>query len=651
MRIPKNYYVTTPIYYVNGRPHIGHAYTTIAADTLAAYHRLLGSNVRFLTGTDEHGQKVYEAAKARNMEPKAHCDDMVVGWKAMMEKLGVRYDRFIRTTDEDHQSLVQNVLNTLHAKGEIYKDSYTGWYSTSVERFWTEKDLVDGKCPESGQPVQEITETNYFFRMSNYQAQLLQLIEDRPDMIRPASRRNEVLGFLRKPLGDLCISRPKSRMSWGIELPFDEDYVTYVWFDALLNYLTGTGYKVGEDTDYGAWWPADVQLIGKDILTTHAVYWTTMLMALGVEAPKILFAHGWWVTVDGTKMSKSLGNAIDVDLLCEAFGVDATRYFFLREIAFGADGGFSYDLFLSRYNNDLANDLGNLAHRGLSMTTKWLGGVVPEDCEPGPAEAELRTLATQTVAAFHEGIESVRFQHGLEGVMKLVSAGNKYIDSQEPWALNRDGNTERLRTVKRHVLEICYLAATLLRPIMPTKSQELVEKLGATEEDSVRYLTTLLEQAEAGEVTLDGLTVGAAVTLGDPLFPRFREMPEVIAALAEPEPEPEPEREPEPTIEFDDFMKVKLRAGQVLEAEPHPKADRLLVLKVDVGEASPRTIVAGIRSAFTPEDVVGRKVVVVTNLKPAKLRGVLSEGMLLAAGEKEVVDLVSVDAEPGEVIR
>ena len=656
------YYITTPIYYVNGNPHIGHAYTTVSADALAEYWRMRGAKVRFLTGTDEHGQKVYDAAKERSMEPKAHCDDMVVKWKGMMSQLGIRYDRFIRTTDEDHVKVVRAVLQKLYDEGEIYQDTYTGWYSTSVERFWTEKDLVDGKCPESGQPVQEITETNYFFRMGKYQQQLLDLFESRPDLVRPPSRRNEVLGFLRQPLGDLCISRPKSRMSWGIDLPFDDDFVTYVWFDALLNYLTGTGYHPDRPDDRKPWWPADVQLLGKDILTTHAVYWLTMLMALNVEPPNILFAHGWWVSSDGKKMSKSLGNTIDVDLLAKAFGVDATRYFMLREIAFGADGAFSYDTFLTRYNNDLANDLGNLAHRGLSMTTKWLDAKVPEDSAPGDAEAALRRLATDVVQRFDTGFREVEFQNALEAVMELVGAGNKYIDSQEPWALYREKEMARLQTVKRHVLEICYLAITLLLPVIPDKAAELLAKLGRTPEEATDYLNVVVTRAAESEVGLNGLSVGASVDVGEPLFPRFREMPDSILALfEEPEPEPEPKTQPKPEttsmsdnedlIEFNDFAKIQLRTGVIRSAEAHPDADRLLVLKVDVGEDQPRTIVAGIRSRFEADDVVGKNVVVVVNLKPAKLRGVVSEGMLLAAGGKQVIDLVSVDAGPGEIVR
>jgi methionyl-tRNA synthetase len=659
------FYITTPIYYVNGTPHIGHAYTTTAADAAAEYMRMKGLRVRFLTGTDEHGQKVLEAAEKRGMTPTAHCDDMVVRWRGMMEALGIRHDRFIRTTDDDHVAVVKTVLQQLYDRGEIYQDTYTGWYSTAAERFWTEKDLVDGKCPDSGQPVQEITETNYFFRMSKYSDTLLEHIEANPDYIRPLSRRNEVLGFLKKGLGDLCISRPKSRMSWGIDIPFDAEYVTYVWFDALLNYLTGAGFKGMGDDSHKAWWPA-VHLLGKDILTTHAVYWSTMLLAMGVDLPAGLFAHGWWVAGDGRKMSKSLGNTIDVGLLSESFGVDATRYFFLREIAFGADGNFTYEGFLSRYNVDLANDIGNLAHRGLSMTTNWLGGVVPAAGPSTEAEAHLDALAGALVPKFDAAMGKLDFKAAVEAVLELIGTGNKYVDTTAPWALNKAGSAERLATVLRNVLEICYLAATLLLPIMPERSRELLRRLGKTDEDATATLRALVTH-DGSPLTPRHLTPGATLDVADQLFPRHRNMPPAIAAILEAtedeQPAPPPKKKkkkkkkrgadngPKPPISFEDFGKLELRAGTILSADPHPNADKLLVVKVDVGEPEPRTVVAGIRSRFEPADIVGRQVVVVVNLEPAELRGVRSEGMLLAAGAGSIVDLVSVAAPAGTVVR
>ena len=462
MSTSKPVYITTPIYYVNGRPHIGHAYTTIAADVLSRYHRLKGRETFFLTGTDEHGQKVLQTAESRGLTPEAHCDDMVIHWRAMWEKLNIQFDRFIRTTDADHVSAVQAVLARLWAAGEIYQKEYTGLYSVTDEVFVTEKDVNDGKYDRS--ELQEISETNYWFKMSAYQQPLIDHIESNPGFIQPTSRRNEVLGFLRQPLGDLCISRPKSRMSWGIELPFDSEYVTYVWFDALLNYLTGIGFHPDGDTGYQKWWPGTVHLIGKDILTTHAVYWSTMLLAMKIPLVDCLYAHGWWTSTDGAKMSKSKGNAIDIDLLVQEFGSDATRYFFLREKAFGADGGFSYEGFMSRYNVDLANDLGNLVHRGLSMTTKWLGGVVPAKGQWTELEEGIAKEVAAAILEFDRGLDMVdlaaedssapalQINKALSAVGTIVSAGNKYIDITEPWALNRKGETERLKTVKRFVL-------------------------------------------------------------------------------------------------------------------------------------------------------------------------------------------------------
>ncbi len=664
------FYITTPIYYVNGNPHIGHAYTTTAADAIARYRRLEGRRTFFLTGTDEHGQKVLEAAEARGMSPKEHCDDIVPQWKAMMSDLQIQYDRFIRTTDPDHEAVVQGALSRLKDAGALYMDSYTGWYSKSAERFWTEKDLVDGKCPETGQPVVEITEDNWFFKMSEYASKLEQHIHDNPGFIQPESRKNEVLGFLRKGLGDLCISRPVERMSWGVPIPFDDDFVTYVWFDALLNYLSGIGYPPdGADGDWQDFWPVDFQLIGKDILTTHAVYWMTMLMALEVPLPKTLYAHGWWVSADGAKMSKSLGNTIEVGLLQREYGLDAVRYFFLREITFGADGRFTYEGFNGRYNTDLANGFGNLAHRGLSMTTNWLGGTVPALGERTGLEEELLTAARHAISGLHTELESLQFNKGLEAVNALVAAGNGYIETTAPWALNKaaKGGDEaagvRLRTVLRHVLEVCHVAAALQQFVMPNKCTELLEKLGKTHPEAA---FTAVRQASDPLALLDE---GAAVTVGDALFPRFKKLPAPIAALFADGPQDAPakpkkkaqnakkaSKKPKPAgpaaeITFDDFAKVALRAGKVVSAEPHPDADRLLVLKVDIGEESPRQIVAGIANKYTPDALVGRQVVVVANLKPAMLRGVESQGMLLAAGGKEVVDLVSVAAEPGEVVR
>lgn len=653
-----HFYITTPLYYVNAKPHLGHAYTTAAADVAARWHRLKGDEVFFLTGTDEHGQKVMEAAARREMSPKAHADDMVVPFKVLWERLDITHDDFIRTTEPRHTTVVQAVLQMLYERGDIYADDYEGWYSTSAERFWTEKDLVDGKCPDTGLPVEWITERNYFFRMSKYADQLRQWIADHPGFLRPESRRNEVLGYLRGEVGDLCISRPKARLSWGIPLPFDDDYVTYVWFDALLNYITALGYDPnGSSSDrMSALWPASYQLIGKDILTTHAVYWSTMLFALGLPPTQCLYAHGWW-TVEGRKMSKSLGNVVDPILLVDAYGADAVRYFMLKEIPFGGDGDFSHDTFMVRFNADLANDFGNLAHRSLSMITKWLGSTIPTLDAPTERDDALQELARQTLATYTEQLEALQFSQALETLWTLIRAGNKYIDSEEPWRLNREGRTERLHGVMRRILEIVRIASVLVSPIMPNKARQMLSALGV---DEVRF-----EKLDR----FDGLTAGASFTLGDPVFPRMQALPDAIqavrsAALAQAEP-PKKKKKKKASkpagaapdvpgiITFQDFQKVRLRAGKIAAAEKHPKADRLLVLSVDVGEEQPRQIVAGIATRYAPEELVGQTVVAVVNLKPAKLRGIESQGMLLAAGEKDVLALVTLSGavEPGTVVR
>ena len=664
MSADKRFYITTPIYYVNGTPHIGHTYTSVVADAAVRWRRLKGEAAYFLTGTDEHGQKVLDKAVERGMSPKDHCDDMVVHWKAMGERFAISNDHFVRTTDPGHVACVRAVLQSLWDKGQIYKDTYTGWYSTTAERFWTEKDLVDGKCPDTGQPVTKIEESNYFFRMSNYGQQLIDHIEANPDFILPEKRKNEVLGFLRKGLGDLCISRPKERMAWGIDIPFDTDFVTYVWFDALLNYLSVPGYMPDGDDAYQGTWPADYHLIGKDILTTHSVYWITMLMAMEVPLPKHIFAHGWWMSADGEKMSKSLGNAIDVSLLADEYGVSAVRYYLLREIALGADGNFSYQGFQTRYNADLANDLGNLAHRALSMTRNWLGGTTPALGANTELEDDLQALAVTAIKDYAERMDRLDFKAALDALWELVKAGNKYVDTTAPWAINKKGDTERLATVMRTVAELCNLVAGFLLPVMPAKMGELLERLGRTVPQAEADVRALL----AGSAEpLRALVEGHPQDLGEPLFPRFRKLPPAIAALFPDDDEPKkkqpqakkqkaPKEPPPPTpedaIEYTDFAKVRLQAGKILECIKHPKADKLLVVKVDVGEPEPRQIVAGVANVFEPDQLVGRTIVVVCNLKPVKLRGVWSNGMLLAASNEEgVQDLVGANCDPGAKVK
>lgn len=648
-------YLTTPIYYVNGRPHIGHAYTTTVADALARWHRLQGRAVVFLTGTDEHGQKVLEKARERGMSPQAHVDDMVGHWQAMMTRLQITHDRFIRTTDADHIACVQACLAWLKDRTDddgrplVYQDRYVGWYSKSAERFWTEKDLVDGVCPDTGQPVERVEEVNWFFRMSSFQLRLIDHIEAHPEFISPESRRNEILGFLRQPLGDLSISRPHARLPWGIPLPFDPDSVTYVWFDALLNYVSATGWRPGEPPPEPWAWPAHIQLLGKDILTTHAVYWTTMLMALDLPLPRQLLAHGWWLDGEGRKMSKSLGNVVDPDKILEAFGLDAFRWFMLREVQLGSDGRFGYDAFLQTTNADLANDLGNLAHRGMTMTEKWLGGAVPPLGAGTGFEEALQERAQALAREACDAWDTARPHAALEAIVSLARAGNKYLDDAKPWSLNKAGDAERAGTVLRTTLEVAHLATALALPVLVDKGPELLAKLSANPDSASSHLTAW---REGRAPALEALTAGAPLTSGEPTFPRHRELPDGLVPPP-PSAEPPPSLSPpiKPEVTFEQFGALDLRAGRVVGAQPHPNADRLLVLQVDIGEARPRQIVAGIASRFDPDALIDRTVVIVANLKPAKLRGQLSEGMVLAAGEREIVDLLAVQAPPGTVVR
>lgn len=641
------FYVTTPIYYVNDAPHIGHAYTTVAADTLARWHRMNGRPTFFLTGTDEHGQKVQRAAEKLGRTPQAHADAMHLRFKALWERLGVQYDDFIRTTEPRHGAFVQGLLTRLHDRGLLYAADYSGWYSTSAERFWSDEEVakataaalgkpvsesdlhngVAGVCPDTGAAVEWITEKNWFFRMSSFQDRLVAHITDHPACIQPDTRRNEVLGYLRKPLGDLCISRPKARLPWGIPLPFDPEYVTYVWFDALSNYLSA----LQDPPERQAFWPEALHLVGKDILTFHTVYWFSMLMAADIAPPKQVYAHGWWL-MTGKKMSKSLGNVVKPDALIDAYGADAVRYFLLREVPFGGDGEFSHEGFLLRYNSDLANDLGNLAHRSLSMTAQWLGSVVPEAGPATDGDRELQATAARATAAFAAGLDAVQFKAALEGLWELVRAGNKYIDSEAPWALNKRGDTARLGAVLRNAIEVVRVAVSHLACVCPERAAQMLGRLGLAAPDLAPGF--------------DRLVAGSPVQFLDPLFPRLLEIPESlmstepVAAPPAAAPAPAPVADL-PLIEYDDFAKVQLRTGVVLTADKHPKADRLLVLSVDVGEAAPRTIVAGIAAVYEPAELVGKTVIVVCNLKPAKLRGIESQGMLLAAGGSDVASILT----------
>lgn len=621
------FYVTTPIYYVNDQPHIGHAYTTLAADVLARYGRAMGREVFFLTGTDEHGQKVERAAAEKGRTPKEHADLMVENYRALWRKLGISPDAFLRTTDEGHKKVVRELLQRLWDKGEIERRTYSGWYCTPDERFWTEKDLAEGKCPECGREVERIEEDNYFFLMSKYHNRLIEHINQNPSYIMPETRKNEVMGFLNQPLGDLCISRPRRRLSWGIPLPFDEEYVTYVWFDALVNYYSATRYLAPE----GFQWGKDClprHIIGKDILTTHAVYWSTMLMALGMDLPECIFAHGWW-TVQGRKMSKSLGNVVDPVRVAEERGTDALRYFLLREVPFGLDGDFSEEALVKRINTDLANDLGNLSSRVLKMLSRYFGSVIPEPVE---TEQEMKGLAEGILGAVEGHLRKFQFQKALEEIWGLVSYANKYIDSNAPWLLAKDpANKGRLATVLYSATEALRFLCLYLYPFMPGSAETLWKALGSGASLSA---VNIGEEARWG-----GLRPGVKVEEMEALFPRI-ELRTAPAATREKAGKPAPVREtaketPQHTgeqanvVSIDEFAKVELKTGRVLHAERVKDSKKLIRLEVDTGEK--RQVVAGIGGSYSPEELIGKDIVVVTNLKPAKLMGVESRGMLLAA--------------------
>jgi methionyl-tRNA synthetase len=645
----QTFYITTPIYYVNDVPHIGHAYTTIAADVLARYYRLkLGKeSVFFLTGLDEHGQKVQQAAAKAGIDPQTHCDRLAPQFLNLWKRLNISHDDFVRTTEPRHQRVVQQALQILYNKGEIYQASYTGWYCTFDERFWTDKDVVGGLCPDCKRPVEQLSETNYFFRMSKYQDWLIQYIKEHPDFIRPHSRQNEVLGFLQKPLEDLSISRPKSRLSWGIELPFDANYVTYVWFDALVNYISIPGYLMDE-ARFSRWWPADVHLIGKDILTTHSVYWSTMLKALDLKPPKTVFAHGWW-TVNGEKMSKSRGNVVDPNAVVDEFGVDQFRYFLLREVPFGQDGDFSREALISRTNSDLANDLGNLLNRTLTMIERYAGGIIPA---PGPAanpdlDKSLQQTALALLPLVDGHLGNLEFNRALEEIWRLVQAGNQYIDKTAPWILAKNPHDKaRLNTVLYNAAETLRFLCLALYPFMPQAIEEMKRQEGLM----LNFSKPLL----ASEITWGGVLPGTEIAKGPPLFPRIetKTQGETLVSQDEKMTQTIPPGGTEAQISIEEFRKMALRVGKVIAAERVPKSTKLLTLQVDIG-AEQRQIVAGLGAKYTPEEMVGKRVVVVANLKPAKLMGVESQGMVLAAGDQEVTALLTTIEEiaPGTKIK
>ncbi|MBN2601688.1 MAG: methionine--tRNA ligase [Candidatus Marinimicrobia bacterium] len=625
MNSTKTFYVTTPIYYVNGMPHIGHAYTTILADVLARYHRAQGDDVFFLTGVDEHGQKIQQAAEDAGVEPQEQCDRMALHFKNAWEKLEISYDFFMRTTADFHKKAVQDVLQDLWDKGEIYEHEYGGYYCVGCERFYTTKELVDGKCPQHLKKPEFIKEKNYFFRMSKYQEWLVNYINENPGFIQPESRKNEVLGFLNGALEDLCISRPKSRLSWGIELPFDKDFVTYVWFDALLNYVTGIGYKQDEDR-FDKWWPADYHLIGKDIVTTHCVYWPTMMKAAGIPMPKTIFAHGWWM-VDATKMSKSLQNIVKPLDLVDKYGVDPVRYYLIRDMVLGQDANFSEEMFIKRYNSDLANDFGNLASRIATLIRKNFGNNIPKGNNPGLDEREIQTNGEKLPKEVQKLISEMRLNEAIETILSYVRSINRYMEMKAPWKLVKTDHEKAGLVLYTAAQGFC-IAAKLLEPVMPGKICSVLSIFPLKSENE--SWGNLISGEELKEFQI--------------LFPRIQAAPDKPA----PEKNMKTDEDSLNLISIDEFFKAKLITAKILEAEKVLGTSKLLKLQIDTGSDT-RQIVAGIAEYYAPEQLIGKTIVAVVNLQPAVIRGIESNGMLLAAKKGKQLQLITTSdsIEPG----
>ncbi|HZW28334.1 MAG TPA: methionine--tRNA ligase [Trueperaceae bacterium] len=627
------YYATTPIYYVNAAPHLGHAYTTILVDVVTRFHRLKGDDTFFLTGTDEHGENIQKAAAAHGKTPQEYADDVSAQFRSTWDRLGVRYDDFIRTTEERHKRVVTEVLQKVYDAGDIVYGEYSGLYCVRCERFYTEKELVDGKCPQHEIEPEQRTEANYFFRMEKYREWWRDTLTANPDLVRPERYRNEVLAMLREPIGDLSISRPRSRVPWGIPLPWDQDHVAYVWFDALINYYS---VLVSRGT-YERYWPHVEHFIAKDILKPHGLFWPIMLKAAGIPLYQHLNVHGYWL-VDDRKMSKSLGNVIRPLEMVKRYGNDAFRYFLVRDMTFGLDASFSEVAIAERVNSDLANDLGNLLNRTLGMLQRYRDGVVPPAHDMAPVDVELRQAFTDLPAKMTRQFADLQFDRAVESVMEAVRKANKYIADVKPWELAKDeSQSQRLDTVLNTLLEALRVASILLDPIIPAKAHELRKQLG------IRNAPFDLSNAAQWGL----IPVGTRTAPGEPLFPKIdleALQREIEESRAEPPAAPEaPPLTHKDAITIDDFAKVELRVVTVEKAEPHPNADRLLVLTVRMGPET-RTVVSGIKAHYAPEDLVGRKLVLVTNLQPAKLRGVESQGMILAAEDPDgTLSLVTLD--------
>lgn len=643
----KTFYITTPIYYPSGKLHIGHSYTTVAADTMARYKRMQGYDVFFLTGTDEHGQKIEDRAKDAGVTPKEFVDNIVAGIKDMWKLLNISYDKFIRTTDDYHEAAVQKIFEKLYEQGDIYKGSYKGLYCTPCESFWTESQLVDGKCPDCGREVQHAEEEAYFLKLSKYADRLVEYYESHPDFIQPQSRKNEMINnFIKPGLEDLCVSR--TSFKWGIPVTFDPNHVVYVWLDALSNYITALGYGSEDESNYKKYWPANIHLVGKEIVRFHTIIWPIMLMALGEPLPEKIYGHGW-LLLEGGKMSKSKGNVVDPVVLCDRYSVDAIRYFLLREIPFGSDGVFTNEALIHRINSDLANDLGNLVARSSAMVEKYFDGILPADRLAGEFDDSLIALATQTKGKVEKALDNLEFSTALTELWTLVSRTNKYIDETMPWALAKnESDKARLGAVMYNLCESLRIVSVLLTPFLPDTGKKIAEILGDYE--------GCYTWESAGE--FGRLPDGAKITKAAPMFPRIdaeKELEELekINPVKEKTTAKAENAVTLAEISIDDFAKVELRTAKIVACEPVKKAKKLLKLTLDDGSDTPRTVASGIAPWYKPEDLIGHTVIVVANLKPAKLCGVESCGMILAAdaGENDVKVIFADDVPAGAKVR
>ena len=654
----KTFYITTPIYYPSDKLHIGHSYTTVAADAIARYKRLRGYDVMFLTGTDEHGQKIQRKAEEKGVTPKQYVDEIVAGIKELWKLMKITNDKFIRTTDKEHEATVQKIFKKLYDQGDIYKSEYEGWYCTPCESFWTETQLKDGKCPDCGREVELTREESYFFRLSKYQDRLIKHIEENPDFIQPVSRRNEMLNnFLLPGLEDLCVSR--TTFNWGIPVTFDEKHVVYVWIDALSNYITALGYLSDDDSAYRKYWPADVHLVGKEIVRFHTIIWPAMLMALGEPLPKQVFGHGW-LLLEGGKMSKSKGNVVDPVILINKYGLDPIRYFLLREVPFGSDGVFSNEALIQRINSDLANDLGNLLNRTVAMIEKYFGGAIPEQKEEGEFDSDLRDTFTKLPYTVEELMDKFQFSTALAEIWKAISRANKYIDETMPWVLAKSEESKpRLAAVMYNLAESLRIVSILIQPFMPETPVKIWEQLGISDSAAVAW-----DSAKQW----GGYPAGAAVQKGEALFPRIdmkKELEELEAISAKGKEnaasgghahggqdtsgdrgktDDKKTDGSDGFITIEDFAKLDLRVAKVLEAERIEGSDKLLKLKLELGSET-RQVVSGIAKHYTPESLIGKSVILVANLRPARLRGVESQGMILAASNDNGLVVATLDGE------